>query len=151
MSQPLPSSYPDSARKQGGFSLIAAVFLIVVLAALGAFAVQVAMTQYQTSNAELLESRVEVAAETGIEYGAYLALQAPANCAPAAPLPLSQGTLTGYIVTVNCNQTTHQIGMPPAVTTVSIYALKASASFGTYGKPDYVARTVTRNVTTAPP
>ena len=53
------------ARRQDGFSLVAAIFLIVVLAALGAFAVQIAMTQYQAASVEMLEARTQAAAEAG--------------------------------------------------------------------------------------
>lgn len=136
------------AGKQSGFSLVAAVFLIVVLAALGAFAVQVAMTQYQTADVELLEARAQAAAETGIEYGAYLALQSAPSCVPSTPpMNLTQGALAGYVVTVTCRATSHQV----AAGTKWVYTLAATASYGTYGHPDYVARSVTRNVTTAPP
>ena len=135
------------ARAQRGFSLVAAVFLIVVLAALGAFAVQVAMSQYQSVNLNLLEARAQTAAETGTQYGAYLALQSPPNCGPSPPLRLTQGVLAGYVVTVTCKSTQHQVGG----VTKSVYELKATAFYGTYGRPDYVARTITRNVTDAPP
>lgn len=138
------------ADKQSGFSLVAAVFLIVVLAALGTFAVQIAMTQYQTANVELLEARAQAAAQAGIEYGAYLALQIPATCpATTPPMNLTQGALTGYVVTVTCRATSHQVGTP--ATTKWVYTLSATASYGTYGKPDYVVRSITRNVTDAPP
>ena len=137
--------------RQRGFSLIAAIFLIVVLAALGAFAVRVAMTQYQTANVELLEARAEAAAQAGIGYGATMALQA-SNCASAA-LNLTPTGLAGFTVTVTCSATTHQAYSPVShsVQTFTAYALTATASYGTYGQPDYVARTVSRNVTNAPP
>jgi MSHA biogenesis protein MshP len=139
--------------REAGFSLVAAIFLIVVLAALGAFAVQVAMTQYQSSTLELLEARAQAAAEAGIEYGANLALQrAPPSCLASNTLK-PQGALAGFVVTVACTSTTHQIysGLPPTAQTYTVYALTATASKGTYGAQDYVARTVTRNVTNAPP
>lgn len=145
-----------SAARQAGFSLVAAIFLIVVLAALGAFAVQVAMTQYQTSSSELLQARAQAAAEAGIEYGANLTLQVPTICTSTPSsntLNLTQGTLTGFVVTVTCTPTQHQIYSPSTSTwqPYTVYALAATASEGAYGSQDYVARTVTRNVTNAPP
>jgi len=141
----LPAGGPRGrpAGGEAGFSLVAAVFLIVVLAALGAFAVQVAMTQYQGANVELLEARAQAAAETGIEYGANLALQSSPTCAGSTPLGLTPAALTGFVVTVTCTATPHPLG--------TVYALTATATFGGYGTPDYVVRKVTRNVTTAPP
>jgi len=137
---------------QCGFSLIAAIFLIVVLATLGAFAVQVAMTQYEAANVALLEVRAQAAAEAGIGYGATLARTA-SICANSKTLNLTQGALAGFAVRVTCAATPHRIysGAPPTAVSYQAYALAATASFGTYGKPDYVARTVTRNVTNAPP
>lgn len=145
------------AGRQAGFSLVAAIFLIVVLAALGAFAVQVAMTQYQSSTLELLEARAQAAANAGIEYGANLTLRAaPAICA-AAPgsntFTLTQAALKGFVVTVTCTPTQHQIYSPSTSTwqSYTVFALAAKASYGTYGEQGYVARSASRNVTLAPP
>ncbi|MGH8298028.1 MAG: hypothetical protein ACRES6_01940 [Steroidobacteraceae bacterium] len=137
------------AGRQAGFSLVAAIFLIVVLAALGAFAVRVAMAQYQSANVELLEAGAQAAAAAGIGYGATVARTSSA-CPSSNPTDL---TLAGFVVRVICKQTAHQIysGSPPTATSYEVYALAATATFGTYGKPDYVARTVTQNVTNAPP
>lgn len=153
MSSPSTRAYGERAGRQAGFSLVAAVFLIVVLAALGAFAVQIAMTQYQGANLELLEARAQAAAEAGIEYGANLALEGPGACRANSSLRLTQAALTGFVVKVTCARTSHQIyaGMPPSATTYFVYALTSTASYGRYGSPDYVARAVTRNVTSAPP
>ena len=103
------------AARHAGFSLVAAIFLIVVLAALGAFAVQIALTQYQGASAELLEARAQAAADAGIEYGANMALQR-ATCAGTRVLNLAQGALKGFVVTVTCGATTHQVaGATPAL------------------------------------
>jgi MSHA biogenesis protein MshP len=136
---------------QAGFSLVAAVFLIVVLAALAAFAVQVAMSQAQGANMELLQAQAQAAAQTGIEYGANIALQlpAPGTCRANTTLSLKQPGLSGFVVTLGCVRTSHQIGAGP--TTYYAYALTSSASHGSYGSTDYVARKVARNVTDAPP
>jgi MSHA biogenesis protein MshP len=148
----------SSASRQAGFSLVAVIFLIVVLAALAAFAVQIAMAQYQAANVELLEARAQAAADAGIEWAANLTLQAPpVICAGAAPISktftLTQGALKGFVVTVACTPTQHQIYSPSAGTWTSyaVFTLTATASSGTYGGPDYVARSASRNVTLAPP
>jgi MSHA biogenesis protein MshP len=140
------------AGKQAGFSLVAVIFLIVVLAALGAFAVQVAMTQYQTATSELLQARAQAAAEAGIEYGANVSLQrVPASCLATNTLNLTGGALAGFVVKVTCASTIHQIYSGATPQNYTVYALAATATKGTYGAQDYVARTVTRNVTNAPP
>jgi MSHA biogenesis protein MshP len=136
-----------SAARQGGFSLVAAVFLIVVLAALGTFAVQVAMARYQGSNTRLLEAYAQAAAEAGVGYGATLA-RTGSPCNNSMPSLTMTGALAGFVVTVSCSPTTQQIGGGPA--TYDAYALTATATHGSYGQPNYVARTAT-GVTNAPP
>lgn len=151
MSAPAGTKRKACPAGQAGFSLVAAVFLIVVLAALAAFAVQVAMSQAQGANTELLQAQAQAAAQTGIEYGANIALQSPApgTCRANTTLRLNQPGLAGFVVTLGCVRTSHQIGAGP--TTYYAYALTSSASHGSYGSADYVARKVTRNVTDAPP
>ncbi|HXS21045.1 MAG TPA: hypothetical protein VN735_07415 [Steroidobacteraceae bacterium] len=155
MKSPLESC-PGPGGREAGFSLVAAIFLIVVLAALGTFAIRIAMSQYQSANLELLEARAQAAAQAGIEYGANLTLRPfPAICASPTryTFTLAQGALKGFVVTLACTPTTHQMysGAPPAAQSYVVYALASTASYGSYGQPDYVTRTVTRNVTLAPP
>lgn len=156
-----PAGPPGCGSRQTGFSLVAVIFLIVVLAALAAFAVQIAMSQYQAANLELLEARAQAAADAGIEWGANLTLQPapapPVICAGAVPISktftLTQGALKGFVVTVACTPTSHQIWSPAAGTWTpyTVFTLSSRASSGTYGGADYVARSASRNVTLAPP
>ncbi|MDO8464483.1 MAG: pilus assembly PilX N-terminal domain-containing protein [Gallionella sp.] len=53
-----------------GFSLISAIFLLVVIAALGTFAVTLSTTQQQSAALDALGSRAYQAARAGIEWGA---------------------------------------------------------------------------------
>lgn len=147
------------ASRQRGFSLIMAIFLIVVLAALAAFAVQIAMSQYQAANVELLEARAQAAADTGIEWAANRTTNVvpAAFCAGAAPvsktftLTAQAQALKGFVVTVACTPTPHQIYIGGVAKPYELYTLTSTATSGSYGSADYVSRTVTRNVTNAPP
>ncbi|MCZ7653378.1 MAG: hypothetical protein M5R42_02480 [Rhodocyclaceae bacterium] len=56
-------------RRQGGFSIVTAIFLIVVLAALGAFAVSMFRVQQTTAAYDELGVRGYQAAQAGIEWG----------------------------------------------------------------------------------
>jgi MSHA biogenesis protein MshP len=123
-------------RAQRGFSLVAALFLIVVVAALGAFAVRIGMGQQQTVNLALLSARALAAANSGIEYGAYQALNA-SNCA-SATLNLTEAGLSGFTVAVTCSASAHS----ESGGTVDVYRIEATASLGTYGMPDFVSRRV---------
>lgn len=152
---PPPPGLPAPHQRERGFSLVAAIFLIVVLAGLAAFAVQVTMSQSQGANLELLEARAQAAADAGIEYAANRALKAPGWCsAPTSPPPLLLNTqgLKGYVVQVSCAPSTgHLISPPAAGTSYTVYALKATATYGAYGQPGFVSRKAARNVTNAPP
>ena len=74
-------------REQRGFALIGALFLLVVLAALGAFAVRINMTQRHAADLDLQELRAEAALNAGVEYAA-ARLLAPGvdNCGNLANL-----------------------------------------------------------------
>ncbi len=132
--------------RQGGFSLVMVIFLIIVLAALGAFAVRVALSQYETTNLELLEARAQAAAESGIQYGSY-ELRGGGACFRPASFQPGAAALSGYVVTVTClNASRHVFG--PNVAWA--YTLQSAAAHGTYGAPDYVQRTIRQTFTNAP-
>jgi len=126
----------SSHGKQAGFALIAALFLIVVLAMLGVFAVRIGGGQQQTVNLSLLSSRALAAANTGIEYEVNRTLKLGA-CPPNDPvqfaLPL-QNPLNGYTVQVSC--------MPSGIN----FLLSSRAWRGTFGTPDYVFRQVSKTL-----
>lgn len=138
-------SNPATRPAQEGFALIAAVFVLLILAALSAFAFRVGTNQQQTATFDLLIARARAAAESGLEYGANRALRA-SQCLPTTTLTLAAPSLNGFSVTVTCSVSPHQIG----ATTYHAYALQSVAQRGTYGSPDFVARTVSRTVNDAP-
>lgn len=133
-----------SVRRQGGFALVAAIFLVVVLALLGIFLVRVSGVQHQTVNIALLGARAFEAARTGIEWGAFQALNA-ASCTTTT-LNLTEGGLNGFDVDVTCTSSTHS----ETGDTYNVYIIEAIASDGTYGQPDYVSRRMQATVTDAP-
>src|ERR1700692_4442838 len=88
-------------RQQSGFALIPALFLIVVLGALAAVAIRVGMGQQQAVTMSLLEARALSAAQTGIEWGAYQALNG-GSCVASTTLTLTEAALNGFSVTITC-------------------------------------------------
>ena len=130
---------------------MAAIFLIVVLASLAAFAVHLALTQYEGTGLQLAEARAQAAADSGFDYAANRVLRGVGGCgaiAPALTFPAAAAGLSGYVVNLTCAASiNHMIGGAP----YSVYTLTAVARFGTYGQPGYVSRTKTGNVTNAPP
>ena len=101
-------------NREAGFSIVTAVFLVVVLALLGAFIVSVTGLQQSSSQIDVQGVRAYQAARTGIEWAAWQALD-PNNAGgaalpscPASPTNLSglAGSLSPFTVTVTCGATT---------------------------------------------
>lgn len=110
-------------RGQRGFSIITAIFLIVVLAALGAYAVSLFRVQQTTAAYDELGARAYQAAQAGIEWGAWQVLRGPGTCAAASGSLALPGSLSPFTVTVACVSTAHSEAGNP----VTIYRLSATA------------------------
>ena len=137
---------PQSSK---GFSLVSAIFLLVVIAALGTFAVTLSTTQQQSQALDVLGARAYQAARTGIEWGAYQVIQSSvagsgfaaacqAGSAPPQPGALP-GTLAGFNVNVGCSATSHV----ESTATLWVYQLTSTAMQGTVATPNYVERQMT--------
>ncbi len=138
------SSQKLPVRRQRGFALVAAIFLVVVLALLGIFLVRISGVQNQTVNIALLGARGFEAARAGIEWGAFQALNA-ASCTTTT-LNLTEGGLNGFDVDVTCTSSTHS----ETGNTYNLYVIDAESRSGAYGQPDYVSRRMQASVTDAP-
>lgn len=104
---------------QAGFSIVTAVFLVVVLALLGAFIVSVTGLQQSSAQLDVQGVRAYQAARTGIEWAAWQVLD-PNNDLPGvggtANLPSCPGATTNlsslaqslvpFTVTVTCSAST---------------------------------------------
>ena len=150
----LPLALPARCT-QSGFSLVVAVFLLVVLAALGVFVVQIALSQYQSVDLQLLTARDRSAAQSGMQFGVYQALHQGVGWCPLAPasarVSLTPAALADYSVTVTCSATAHRIYAAGSWHPYDAFALASTATYGRYGTADFVSRTVWRSVTNAPP
>ena len=144
-------------KLQRGFSLVTAIFLLVVLAGLGAVMVTFFTAQQQSFAMDVLGSRAYQAARAGVEWGAYQILKAPTgafvtgNCVTgaSAPVAMPAGQLSGFTVNVACS-TTAQSDVTPAtadttrdIGTVTVYSV---SSVATLGQPDYVERQLTVSI-----
>lgn len=126
---------PCTSHFARGFSLISAIFLLVVIAALGTFAVTLSTTQQQSGALDVMGSRAYQAARAGIEWGAFQALQ-NGSCAPSSPLAPLPNTLSGFAVTVTCTPNTYN----EAGKTVNMYQLVSTATQGAAATPNYIER-----------
>lgn len=86
--------------RQRGFVLASAIFLLVIMAALGAFIVQVTTASHTASALDVQGARAYQAARVGIEAGLFL-VQRNGNCPALTNLGGIQG-LNGFRVTWTC-------------------------------------------------
>lgn len=120
-----------------------ALFMLIVLAGLGAVAVRLSSIQQQTVVLAMQSARAYAAARAGIEWAGYQALNG-GSCTTAT-IALNEGGLAGFSVDTACSSSTHTVG--PA--TVTVFTIEAFARSGSYGTPDYVSRRIRSTVTDA--
>lgn len=123
---------------------MSAVFLLVVLALLGAMIVALSTTQHVGQARDLFGSRAYFAARAGIEWGVYAALRNNA-CAASATLPPLAGSAQDFSVVVGC---TVSGPFDEGGTTVRVYQLTSTATRGAAGAPDQVERQLQAVVST---
>ncbi|MES2364861.1 MAG: hypothetical protein V4563_03130 [Pseudomonadota bacterium] len=132
----IPNTIQHAGQAQGGFAIVAAIFLVVVLAALGAFMLTFSSVQHITSAQDVQGTRAYQAARTGIEWGAYQVL-INSNCPSSSTTLTAGGTQAGFSIVVQCNAF-------PSTTeggnTVNMYQIISTASQGTLGSATYVER-----------
>jgi MSHA biogenesis protein MshP len=136
---------------QRGFTLVSAVFLLVIILALGAFALTVSTTQHRTSAQDLLGAQAYQAARAGIEWGAFHVLQNPGGIAcdaagVANPVAMPAATtLIPFTVDVNCQQSAP---VTEGATSVAMFRLTSTASMTgrAVGAADYVERQITVSI-----
>lgn len=133
-------------ERQRGFSLVTAVFLIVVVAAIAAFMVTIGTTQRQTSTLSLLGAQAYFAAESGAEWATREVLAGDACFASPASFTLNGGASSGYAVSASCAATPVTEG-PDSYT---VFTLLVTASRGSIASGDLVRRTIRTTVTNAP-
>lgn len=121
-------------KNQQGVALVAAIFLIVILGLLGVYMVTVSGVQHATTSRAALSSRVYLGAKSGLEWGIHKAI-AGSSCVVSTPFSLSGSGFNGVSVTVECTS--------PAA---SVYYLKSTATYGTYGDADYSQRVLEATV-----
>jgi MSHA biogenesis protein MshP len=111
-----------NAKHQRGFAAVAAVFLVVILAGLGAFMLTFSNTQQLTSAQDVQGSRAYWAARAGLGWGIASVTPTSTTCF-TSPTTL---TVEGFTVTVTCTRSTYG----EAGATVVIYRLTSLASLG---------------------
>lgn len=120
---------PSVLKNNAGFTLVQAVFILVVLALLGVAMMRLIGVQSSTSVFALQGARAYQAARSGLEWGA----------ARAATGDSCSGTMTveNFTVDVTCSSQTFREG---PIGPYDVFSISATATFSGYGSPDYISR-----------
>ena len=135
---------PPQSNSQG-FSLLTTLFLLVVVAGLGGYLVNLASTQHLTSALAIQQSRAYYAAIGGLEWVAYqIQVQTDAGASPPA-CPTSPTTFSadGFTITCRCQRSLHDVGGNPQY---AMFDVTAEAFRGNLGDWDFVRRTISATI-----
>ena len=133
---------PPERKGQSGFAIVSALFILIALAALGAFIATVSSTQHVGSALDVDGARAYQAARAGAEWGVARALAS--NCATTTNV----GTLNGMSITVTCarvaNGNASEVGLNAiyAIDSTSCNLPVAGACPGAAGSRSYVERRI---------
>lgn len=138
------SELSRSRSRSRGVGLITAIFLLVVLAALGVAMVTIFTSQQAASSLDVQGARAYQAARAGVEWGLFQQLR-KGSCSSAATsfaLPRNSA-LDGFVVTVTCTK----MGVDPLTRHVIVATACSLQPDGgscpaASDSPDYVQRRI---------
>ena len=120
-----------------GFAAIAAIFLVLILAALGGFMLTLSSTQQRAAAQDVLGMRAYWAARAGLEWGMTGAVASNACAAAATTLAVD-----GFSVVVNCRA----LAYTEAGSSINLLQFTAVASQGTVGSVGFIERSLSAAV-----
>lgn len=125
-------------KQQRGFSLIMAIFILVVVGLLGIYMVRINGVQKQTGNFALLDARAYQAARAGIEWS-IATITSGGNCTQInAQTAMTFTGLANFTVKLSCSVSSYS----EAISTENVYSINALSQYKTYSAADYVARQI---------
>lgn len=134
--------------KSRGFSLISVIFIIAMLALIGAYMVHFGTIQNQTTIFSMQGIRAYYAAKSALEWGSATVVN---NCGGVScttgcftsptTLTFSSGGLNGFTASVTCSAATFTEG-----NTYTLYTITATGQSGTLGNSNYVMRMLTQQI-----
>ncbi len=135
-------------QKQRGFGLVAAMFLIIVIAGAIAAMWRISVIQTATSSLALQQARAYQAARAGVEWGIYRFLN-DASCPSSVTFTVPQ--LDGFKVEVECSASSswrveYNDLLEERLESTVIQKITATAEYSVPGNPDYAYRKLTAEV-----
>lgn len=142
----------SARRRSRGVGLVTAIFLLVVLAALGVALVSIFNSQQQAILLDEQGARAQQAARAGIEWGLFQRLSANGGgCASGSTTTVALGgdVLDKFTVSVSCTQVAGPVSSDPDIK-LDRWVIRATACAPArdnacperWNNPDYVRRVV---------
>jgi len=126
-------------KKQQGFSLVMAIFVLVILGMLGGFMATFSAVQTDTSLYAVQGSRAYQAARAGIEW-AIADISATQSCTQTnAQTAMTFTGLNGFTVSLSC---TASASYTEANATHVVYTVTSLSQYGSFANSNYAARQI---------
>ncbi len=122
--------------RQQGFSMVMAIFILVVLGLLGGYMARLSGVQQMTSVYALQGARAYLAAKAGLEW-AIARINNGGSCTEVnAQTALTFADITGFTVKLTCTAIAYTEGSKNPV----VYQINSLGQYGAYDGADYVSR-----------
>ncbi len=121
-----------------GFLLPAAIFLLVILAALGAYALNISSIQQATSRQDIQGSQAYQAARAGLELAIFQVLAPGTANLVNCPAPANIN-IESYVVAITCTQSVDYFEQGTD-RTIRVFEITSTASSGVAGTIEYSER-----------
>jgi MSHA biogenesis protein MshP len=137
-----PEAPCNRARQQAGFALVAAMFVMIIIALVILAMTRLAGNQHGTNSLAIQQARAYQAARAGLEWGITRAVAG--NCAASSTVNMAGSNLSEFTVSLRCTPLGYN---DENGTALNIYTLTASAQNGVpASRPDYAFRRLTAKV-----
>jgi len=125
-------------KRQQGFSLVMAIFILVVLGLLGGYMVRLSGVQIGTFNYALQGARAYQAARAGIEWSIGRINNGGSCTDVSAQTAMTFTGIDGFNVSLSCSSQSYS----EADQNLTVYRINALSQYGSYASIDYVFRQI---------
>jgi len=124
-------------KRQAGFSIVMAIFILVVMGMLGGYMVKLSGVQHATSTYAIQGARAYQAARAGIGWAVSRISTGEGDCGDIVS-SLSFADINGFTVNLTCSPQLFSEGTDNLV----VYKIVALSEFGSYNSASYISRKV---------
>ena len=125
--------------KQKGFTLVMAIFILLVTSLLGIYMLRMSAVELDTSNYAFQGARAYQAARAGIEWAVADILNG-GNCTQvSAQTAMTFTGINGFTVSLSCSSQTFSEGSLNPI----VYTITATSQYGVFSASNYASRQIT--------